>query len=156
MPGGPTQDNHTGKLVTPLGKDKLLLTRFEGAEGMGELFEFRVEALSLDADVRFDNALGVNSSVHLKTHDGHVRDFSGVLTQARWLGQRGEAYAYSLVLRPWLWLLSLTSNCRIFPNMDVKQIIKKMFEDSQFTDVIDLRHRGQHHCRDLRYSPRYD
>src|SRR5450432_3335363 len=108
MPGGVTQDDHTGKLATPLGKDKLLLTRFEGAEGMGELFEFRVEALSANPDIDFDKALGLNSSVHLKTTDGAGRDFSGVLTQARWLGPRGDDYyAYSLVLRPWLWLLSL-------------------------------------------------
>ena len=138
MPGDVTQDDHEGRLATPLGKDKLLLTRFEGAEGMGELFEFRVEALSRDADIDFDKALGLNSSVHLVTHDGAGRDFSGVLTQARWLGRRGDYYAYSLVLRPWLWLLSLTSDCRIFPNMDVKQIIKQVFEDRHFSDVLDL------------------
>src|SRR5450631_2574699 len=133
-----TQDNRVGKLATPLGKDKLLLTRFEGVEGMGELFEFRVEALSTDANIDFNPALGLNSSVHLTTHDGAGRDFSGVLTQARSLGNRGDFHAYSLVLRPWLWLLSLTSDCKIFPNMDVKQIIKQVFEDRKFNDVIDL------------------
>jgi len=138
MPGDVTQDDHTGKLATPLGRDKLLLTRFEGAEGIGELFEFRIEALSPNPDVDFDKVLGLNSSVHLKTTDGAGRDFSGVLTQARWLGPRGRYYAYSLVLRPWLWLLSLTSDCRIFPNMDVKQIIKRVFESRNFGDIIDL------------------
>jgi type VI secretion system secreted protein VgrG len=133
-----TQDNRVGKLATPLGKDKLLLTRFEGVEGMGELFEFRVEALSTDANIDFNPALGLNSSVHLTTHDGAGRDFSGVLTQARSLGKRGDFHAYSLVLRPWLWLLSLTSDCKIFPNMDVKQIIKQVFEDRKFSDILDL------------------
>jgi len=133
-----TQDNQTGKLATPLGKDKLLLTSFDGVEGMGELFELRVEALSSDSNINFDNALGRNSSVHLATNDGAGRDFSGVLTQARWLGIRGNYYAYSLVLRPWLWLLSLTSDCKIFPNMDVKQIIKQVFEDRGFSDYLDL------------------
>ena len=138
MADSPTQDEREGRLATPLGKDKLLLTRFEGAEGMGELFEFQIEALSLDGNINFDHALGLNSSVHLETHDGAGRDFSGVLTQARWLGKRGELFAYSLVLRPWLWLLSLTSDCRIFPNMDPKQIIKQVFEDRHFSDIIDL------------------
>src|SRR5581483_6478293 len=92
-----TQDDRVGVLATPLGKDKLLLSRFEGVEGMGELFEFRVEALSLDSSINFDDALGRNSSVHLRTSDGGSgRDFSGVLTQARSLGKRGYFYGYSL------------------------------------------------------------
>jgi len=139
MAGAATQDNQAAKLATPLGKDKLLFTSIEGAEGMGELFEFRVEALSPDSNINFDDALGRNSSVHLATTDGAGRDFSGVLTQARWLGKRGgDFYAYSLVLRPWLWLLSLTSDCKIFPNMNPRDIIKKVFEDRGFSDVIDL------------------
>ena len=41
-----TQDKRIGKLETPLGKDKLALLAFEGSEGMSEVFEFRVEAVS--------------------------------------------------------------------------------------------------------------
>jgi hypothetical protein len=32
----PTQDGRVGKLATPLGKDKLCLTRFEGTEAVGD------------------------------------------------------------------------------------------------------------------------
>jgi type VI secretion system secreted protein VgrG len=138
MASNPTQDNQTGKLATPLGKDVLLLGRFDGAEGMGELFEFRIEALSPRSDIRFDDALGRNSSVHLGTSDGVGRDFSGVVTEARRLGKRGDLFVYNLVLRPWLWLLSLTSDCKIFANMDPKAIIKQVFDDRHFSDVIDL------------------
>ena len=138
MPSSSTQDGRIAKLATPLGKDVLLLGRFDGAEGMGELFEFRIEALSLNPDINFDKALGLNSSVHVETSDGAGRDFSGVLTQGRWLGKRGDYFAYSLVLRPWLWLLSLTSDCKIFPKMNPRDIIKKVFENRGFSDVIDL------------------
>jgi type VI secretion system secreted protein VgrG len=138
MADSSTQDGRVGKLATPLGKDKLLLVSFEGVEGMGELFEYRIEALSTDSNINFDDALGRNSSVHLTTSDGAGRDFSGVLTHARWLGKRGNYYAYSLVLRPWLWLLSLTSDCKIFPNKNPRDIIKQVFEDRHFSDVIDL------------------
>ena len=133
-----TQDGCPGKLATPLGKDVLLLGSFEASEAMGELFEIRIDALSEQADIDFDKALGQNCSIHLKTTDDAGRDFSGVLTEARSTGRRDDFYAYSLVLRPWLWLLSLTSDCRIFPNMDPKQIIKQVFEDRGFTNVLDL------------------
>ena len=39
------------------------------------------EALSTESGINFDQALGRNSSVHLKSSDGGSgRDFSGVLT----------------------------------------------------------------------------
>ena len=138
MANSPTQDQRAGRLATPLGKDKLLLTRFDGAEAIGELFEYQVEALSLDPDIDFDQVLGLNSSVHLDTVDDAGRDFGGIVSQARKLGARGEFFAYALTMRPWLWLLSLTSDCRIFANLAPIAIIKQVFEDRGFSDVIDL------------------
>ena len=133
-----TQNDRMAVLATPLGKDVLLFSRMDGSEAIGELFEFRIEALSLTANINFDQALGRNCSVHLKTCVDVGRDFSGVLAEARWLSKRGDFYVYSLVLRPWPWLLSLTSDCRIFPNMNPRQIIKQVFEDRGFGDVLDL------------------
>ena len=48
MADSPTQDGRIGKLATPLGKDKLCLTRFDGSEAIGELFEYRIGAVSTD------------------------------------------------------------------------------------------------------------
>ena len=95
MADNPTQDGRTGRLATPLGKDKLCLTRFEGTEAMGELFEFRIEAVSPDANIDFNKALGRNCSVHLETADNSGRDFSGILTEAQWVGTRLDLHALS-------------------------------------------------------------
>jgi type VI secretion system secreted protein VgrG len=38
------------------------------------------------------------------------------------------------VLRPWTWFLTKRHNCRIFQNMSVRDIIKKVFGDAGFTD----------------------
>lgn len=138
MPDSPTQDNRTGRLATPLGKDKLLLTRFDGSEAIGEMFEIKVEAVSQEGGIDFTTVLGVNSSIHLETVDNAGRDFSGVVVQAKSLGKRGDFYAYNLTLRPWLWLLSLTSDCKIFANKTPLDIIKQVFSDRGFNDVIDL------------------
>ena len=40
-----TQDKRIASLTTPLGKDKLALTTFDGTEGLSELFEFCIDAL---------------------------------------------------------------------------------------------------------------
>ena len=42
-------------------------------------------------------------------------------------------YAYRIVLKPWLWFLSRTTDCRIFANLSAPDIIKKIFEDDGCT-----------------------
>jgi type VI secretion system secreted protein VgrG len=137
MAENPTQDDRIGALATPLGKDALVLGRFEGTEGLGEMFEYRIEAQSAQDDIDFNAAIGLNSSVHLQTADGVGRDFSGVLVETQRLGKSGDLTTYKLVLRPWLWLLSLTSDCKIFASMTPKDIILKVFQDRGFPDVRD-------------------
>ena len=41
------------------------------------------------------------------------------------------------MLRPWLWLLTRTSDCRIFANMTPLDIIKQVFSDRGFSDFRD-------------------
>src|ERR1700687_4183339 len=53
-----SQAQFIAALKTPLGGDVLVLKRFSGSEGLGELFEFHVEALSEQENIDFDQALG--------------------------------------------------------------------------------------------------
>ena len=56
--GNLSQAGRMGMLKTPLGDDTLVLSSFSGAEGLGELFEFQVDALSEQENINFDDALG--------------------------------------------------------------------------------------------------
>jgi type VI secretion system secreted protein VgrG len=127
------QDKRVGSFNTPLGKDELVLVRFDGAEGLSELFEFRIEALSETADINFDQAIGKQCTLKFKTY-GQEREFSGLMVEAQWLGLRQDNYSYRVVLRPWLWLLSRTSDCRIFQDKKAPDIIKQVFKDRGFSD----------------------
>ncbi|PNG26091.1 type VI secretion system Vgr family protein [Methylocella silvestris] len=129
-----TQDKRVASLETPLGKDKLVCLRFDGAEALSELFEYRVEALSTEANVDFDKAIGNNCSVTFKSYSDPDRVFNGVLVEAQALGAQAGLNLYRLTLKPWLWLLSRTSDCRIFENQTAVDIIKKVFSDRGFSD----------------------
>jgi len=130
------QDPRIAKLDTPFGKDVLVLTRFDGHEGLGELFEYRIEALSEQEDLDFDKAIGRACEVTYKSYDKE-RVFNGILVEAEWLGPRNYYHGYRLVLRPWLWMLSQTADCRIFESMTAPAIIKQIFSDNGFSDVRD-------------------
>jgi type VI secretion system secreted protein VgrG len=130
------QDTRIGQLDTPLGKDVLALARFDGTEGISELLEYRIEALSEQAGINFDGAIGDHCTVTLESY-GNKRYFDGILVEAQWIGVRESFAAYRLVLRPWLWLLSRTAKCKIFEKKDVKEIITEVFRDytSDFKDT---------------------
>jgi type VI secretion system secreted protein VgrG len=138
MVGVLKQDKRIAALRTPLGEDALVISRFDGGEGLSELFEYRLEALSLDGKLDFDQGIGQHCTVTFRTHGGRERHFDGILSEAQSLGKKlagkDTIYAYRLVLKSWLWMLSRTSDCRDFHNKDVKEIVKKVFEDRGFTD----------------------
>jgi type VI secretion system secreted protein VgrG len=143
MPGQLSQADRVAEFSTPLGKDKLVLTNFSGAEGLSELFEYHVEAISEDGNIDFDGAIGQNCQVKLKAYDGKIRIYNGVMTQARWVGTKENFYHYTMVLRPWFWLLGHKADCRIFLDKSVKDIIKEVFDKAGFNDY-DFRTTGDY------------
>ncbi len=132
-----SQDQRQGKLTTPLGPFALVLASFSAIEGLSELFEIRVEAVSTQANLDFASTLGLGSTIMLKTQDDKERYFHGLMTEARWAGTREDLYVYQFVLRPWLWFLTRTSDCRIFPQKTPVAIIKEVFSDRGFSDFRD-------------------
>jgi type VI secretion system secreted protein VgrG len=128
------QDGRRAWLDTPLGKDVLSLVRFDVVEHLSQLFEITIKALSEDPSLSFDAAMGRNCCVSIALPDGGVRRFNGVLTEASYVADEDAAYSYRLVLRPWLWLLGHRSDCRIFQNETVPDIINKVFDEAGFSD----------------------
>jgi type VI secretion system secreted protein VgrG len=132
------QTDRSAELTTPLGKDVLVVTEFSAAEGLNELFEYHIEALSEQENLDFDKAIGQGSMVKMKTDDGKTRIFHGIMSEAQWLGQPDkELYLYRVVLRPWLWLLGHKADCRIFLDKTVNDIIKEVLSKAGFTDFDD-------------------
>lgn len=149
------QDTRIAKLTTPLGKDVLSTARFDGTEGVSELFEFRVEAVSKDENIDFDKALGLNATLSLKSYDFDKRYFDGIMTEAQWVGVRGTDYVYRVVLRPWLWLLGHQTDSRIFANMTAPDIISEVFSAhgfAKFSDRLTKSYRSLEYCVQFRES----
>jgi type VI secretion system secreted protein VgrG len=141
-----SQANRVGALKTPLGDDELVLKGFSGSEGLGELFEFHVEALSEQENINFDPVLGQACTIKLRTHKQKQRFFCGVLTDAQWagrdpdyFGEKEKYYAYRLVLRPWFWLLAHQADCRIFLDKSVTDIIDTVFTKAGYSSGTDFK-----------------
>jgi len=134
MPGGFTQDTRAGKLTTPFGDDVLLLSRFRAEEEISQVHPYRIEALSTDDNLDFNQALGQNCTLTLLSPEGLERHFCGVLVEAELKGMRDDLWVYHLELRPWLWLLKHAASSKIFENKTAPEVIKKVFSDRGFSD----------------------
>ena len=104
-------DTRQAHLISPFGTEELLLQRMRATEELGRLSKVRLELLSLDPALKLDQALGDKMTVVLATPDGE-RFFNGHVARFGQAGTLGRYTRYQATLRPFLWLLTRTSdNC---------------------------------------------
>lgn len=132
-----TQDNLYFTISSPLGKDKLLFQEMHGEERLSGLFHIHLKMLSEDKALDFDSIVGKNLCLTMQFGKEDKRYLNGVVTRFVQAGGDTRFTQYYAELRPWLWELSLSRNCKIFQNMKVPDIIKKIFSDASFTDFKD-------------------
>jgi type VI secretion system secreted protein VgrG len=122
------------EITTPLGADVLLFHGMHAREELGRLGEYQLDLLSVKGDINLDDILGKNVTVKLALPDDATRYFNGFVTRFSQGGVDGRYHRYSAVVRPWLWFLTRTADCRIFQDMTVPDIIKKVFGDHETAD----------------------
>lgn len=131
------QEQRPLALKTPLGEDKLLLAAMRGTEELGRLYTYELDLRSSDESIKLESVLGQRFTVRLNLHDGSTRFFDGFVSRFSHTGHKGGYATYRAILHPWLWFLTRHSDCRIFQEMTVPDIIKQVFKDIGFTDVDD-------------------
>ena len=123
-------------VTSPLG-DKLLLRSMAGYEELGRAFRFELDLVTKDPDVEFSAVLGQTMTVQLERPDGSTREFTGHVTEFALAGGSGRQVLYRAVLRPWLELLSYHTNCRIFQQLTVPDVVRQIFREAGFSDFED-------------------
>ncbi|MCP5158331.1 MAG: type VI secretion system tip protein VgrG [Gammaproteobacteria bacterium] len=133
-----TQKHRIFAVNTSLGEDVLVFYRMIATEQLGRLFEYDLELLSERTDIELSDILGKNVTVRMELPEargGGTRYFNGFVTRFSYLGMSGLRYAaYRATLSPWLWFLTRTSDCRIFQEKTIPDIIELVFRDQGFTD----------------------
>ncbi|HKX27932.1 MAG TPA: type VI secretion system tip protein TssI/VgrG [Blastocatellia bacterium] len=137
-----TQANRHLQVVTPLGTDQLLLRRFHGEEGISQLFRFDLQMYSENHGIRFDELVGKKATISVTLPDGSMRYINGIISSFSQGGtsplENGTTptvfTTYHATLVPWLWMLTRSSDCRIFQHLTVPDIIAKVFKEVGFSD----------------------
>ncbi|MDR6889427.1 MULTISPECIES: type VI secretion system Vgr family protein [Variovorax] len=122
------------KAHTPLAEDQLIFRSMHGAEGLSQLFEFEVDLLSPSVSLDMKSVLGKPLSLEIQTV-GEPRFLNGQIVRFTMVGRESSTsryVVYRATVRPWLWYLTRTSDCKIFQNKSVVDILDEVFADYNF------------------------
>ena len=131
------------RIETPLGEDVLLAQKLLMREAVSELFEGRVSVRSKSPDLAPADLLGKPVDVSVELGDGVRRTWNAIVTDLMAGPRQSRGLrSYELVLRPQLWLLSQTSDCRIWLDKSALDVAEELLGEhgiaaAQVGGVID-------------------
>ena len=140
------------------GLPALVPLKLEGSEGVNALFEYRLTLQTPDAlnfmagtgsNFGLDAFVGLELTCCIEL-EGHglfvpgmpggaaanqgagVREISGLIVEARFIGEDSRHALYELTLRPWLHLATLSTDCKVFQNQTPVEVIEAVLSDYRF------------------------
>ncbi|MEZ2297662.1 type VI secretion system Vgr family protein [Variovorax sp. RCC_210] len=118
-----------------LGRPALEPVRLSGREGLDSLFAYELllktpDALNLGAsgaaDFDLDAFIGRELRCEIALDGAAPRQINALITDAGMWGEEGRHIQYRLTLRPWLHLATLRTDCRIFQDKTVVEILDEL------------------------------
>ncbi|WDE03281.1 type VI secretion system tip protein VgrG [Thalassomonas viridans] len=137
-----TQESNVISIDTPLGKDVLYLTRFVADEAMSQPFIYNVFMYTVGTQIGLKDLVGKKVCISLRSAEGsgNMRYFHGVVSSLQSLGMRtsdtevAQDYIdYRATVVPSISLMAKRSNCRIYQNLSVLDIVADLFGQHQVT-----------------------
>lgn len=122
------QANRPMKLTTPLGADKLLLVSYQGHEAISQMFRFDLQTVWTDqtALLPFHELLGKKVTIEISpsVNKRYINGMVSRITQ----GVKDENFIhYTLEIVPNCWLLDRKQDSRTFQQINIPDILKKLF-----------------------------
>ena len=98
------------------------------------MFRFDLDLLSTSESLDFNAIVGQNATVRLTLASGNDRYFNGFISRFSQGGRDAHLVSYHAEMVPWLWFLTRTSDCRIFQDKKVPDIVTQIFGEYHFKD----------------------
>ncbi|ALM52008.1 type VI secretion system Vgr family protein [Halomonas huangheensis] len=133
---------HERLLQLQLGSVDLIPHRLIGKERISRPFAYTLDCISQNGDIELKTLMAQPAELSIRQADGSYRQLSGLVESAALLGEDGGVFYYQLTLVPWLAMLKLGHDSRIFQDRSVVDILEEVFEQhaiSQGRWRFDLR-----------------
>lgn len=122
------QENRLIQIETPLGADVLILQQMKGREEISQPFHFQLKMLSHKQDIAFKDIITKNVTIKVDQADGKHRFFNGHVSRFRQCDNEGMFAVYEAEVVPWYWFLGLNSDCRIYQDQTVPEIVEEVLK----------------------------
>lgn len=131
--------NRTLELITTSSSGNftkdLLITAANGVEAISQPFEHILTVQCKDDNVDIEKLLGTAMAVKVSNGKSiKPRFYHGLVSHIAASGWEGRHASYQITLKPWLWLLQKTADCRIFQQMSVPEVITSIFDENGFSN----------------------
>ncbi|MFO0828494.1 MAG: type VI secretion system tip protein TssI/VgrG [Phycisphaerales bacterium] len=151
-----TQGDRQLRVESVLGEDELLLAGFDGQESLSAPYSFTLDLRSERSWIDPRSILGQPIGFRYALKGGDERWFHGIVRRFSRVGDLRDLFVYRAEVVPWLWLLSRRTDCRIFQQRTVPQIVREVFEaagqsDFDFSRLTEA-YRTREYCVQYRES----
>ncbi len=111
----------------PADFDDLEFAEMSGSDQISVPFKFDLVVAGEDIEKDPLGILGKPIGITVGATEEVQRYFHGYVTDFGYLKHENNYAHYAVTLRPWLWFLGNRTDCRIFQNMSVVEIIEEVF-----------------------------
>ena len=151
--GNITQDNRLLSILTPLGKDVLLLQKMSASEALSELFSIDIELVQEETTASFEatevdihKLLGQRAIINVLHEDGTTRYFNGIINRFS-QGIRNSRFSfYHATIVPDIWVLTQKIQSRIFQQISVPDILKKVINGFNVKYELQATYEQRNYC----------
>ncbi|MFU1913001.1 type VI secretion system Vgr family protein [Bordetella avium] len=133
------QHRWLGSVDTSLGQNVLLLEALRGTEALSALFDFRLRLRSEKLDIDPKALLGSQMTVRLQRPGSRVRFLHGLVTRFGHLGADARNAWYEARLQPRMCLMAEGRDRKIFQDMTVPEILRKVLDQHAIRVTPKLR-----------------
>lgn len=141
------------RISTPLGKDVFLAVRFEGTEGISQLFHYTIDVVTPVANpIPIHEVIGQPISIALDLPLGGKRFFHGLCNRMSQCESDKVFTKYRIEIVPQFWLLTKRAQSRIYQNINVPAILKDVFKGLDVDDRLTGKFEKRDYCAQYRES----
>ncbi len=112
---------------------ELLVEKFIAIDSISEPFTVQLTVLTLNAQITLNDLLGKRITLSAALSDGSTKQHTGLIFHAKFLGFDGGFVRLQVTFMPWVEMLRLGSQSRVWQGKSVVEIIDTVLGDAAYS-----------------------
>jgi type VI secretion system secreted protein VgrG len=124
-------------LCDGIAPDLLMIREFTGTDRCSDLYRFDLSLISSDKHIDITGCINKRATLFI-FREGAWMPVSGIVAECAYESITVDYTAYRVILRPTLFLTTLTTQCRVFQKMTVPEIVQQVLDETGLTNFCEM------------------